>query len=266
LRLQGDHSVQISSLDNRIHAQSSKIAELEKANRSLQNEKAVLSAAVEARESKLIKMGELQTSFAELSQKVAQGDALRVELEESHKRYQGIQHDLQQVQELEQQWKSELEQANITVEHLSSRIQAQEEGAVSVHSQLDMLQKKNQQLKGERNNYKQKNDSLSKEISRLCRNGRAIKDIEKVMDDHQALLEEVEALRKQKRKALEDAHMYRTSYEQCKVAQQLAGVESETRNALERNAELERMVTNGIGYDGICQCQGDAIGNLQTSQ
>jgi septal ring factor EnvC (AmiA/AmiB activator) len=197
LRLQGDHAVQISSLDNRIHAQSSKIAELEKANRTLQNEKAVLSAAVEARESKLVKMGELQTSFAQLSQKVAQGDALRVELEESNKRCQGIQEDLQQVQELEQQWKSELEQANITVEHLSSRIQAQEEGAVSVHSQLDTLQKKNQQLKGERNNYKQKNDSLSKEISRLCRNGRAMKDIEKVMADHQALLKEVEALRKQ---------------------------------------------------------------------
>jgi hypothetical protein len=48
LRLQGDHAVQISSLDNRIHAQSSKTAELKKANRTLQNKKAVLSAAMEA--------------------------------------------------------------------------------------------------------------------------------------------------------------------------------------------------------------------------
>ena len=56
-KLKKDHGLHISSLENRIMAQSEKIADLEKANRSAQNEKAVLSAAVEARESKLAKMG-----------------------------------------------------------------------------------------------------------------------------------------------------------------------------------------------------------------
>jgi hypothetical protein len=46
----------LSTLENHIITQSEKIADLEKSNRSLQNEKAVLAAAVEARESKLVKM------------------------------------------------------------------------------------------------------------------------------------------------------------------------------------------------------------------
>jgi hypothetical protein len=54
IRMQGDHALHLSTWENRIITQSEKIADLEKSNRSLQNEKAVLAAAVEARESKAI--------------------------------------------------------------------------------------------------------------------------------------------------------------------------------------------------------------------
>jgi chromosome segregation ATPase len=228
--------------------QSEKVADLEKSNRTLQNEKAVLAAAVEARESKLVKMEKVQTSFDQLSEKVVQQDALRVELEESNKRYQELQRDLDQVTQFEKECRADLDHATQKVETLTTRIQKDEQSTASVHSQLDSLQKKNQQLKGERNNFKQKNDSLSKEISRLCRNGRTIKDIEKTLADHEALREEVQLLRQQKRMALEDAHLYRTSYEQSKVAQKLAGMDYETHAALERNAELDRLLAEMTEY------------------
>jgi hypothetical protein len=141
-----------------------------------------------------------------------------------------------------------LEHATQKVKTLTICIQKDEETNASVHSQLDSLQQKNQQLKGERNNFKQKNDSLSKEISRLCRNGRTIKDIEKTLADHEALRQEVELLRQQKRMALEDAHLYRTSYEQSKVAQKLAGMDYGTHAALERNAELDRLLAEMTEY------------------
>jgi len=53
---------------------------MEKTIRSLQNEKAVLSAAVDARDSKLVKMEDLQTSVHSLTAEVSKGDALRSEL------------------------------------------------------------------------------------------------------------------------------------------------------------------------------------------
>jgi exonuclease SbcC len=248
LRMQGVHESAVASLDNRIVSQAEKIAALEKANKVLQNEKALLNAAVEARESKLTKMGELQVSFEQLSEKVAQHDALRMQLEESGKRYESIKQDLEQVRQLEQQWKSELESTKTNVATLTTQIEGEEKRTAAALVQLEPLQKKNQQLKGERNSYKQKNDGLLKEISRLCKSGRSIKDIEKILLDSDALVEEVETLRRQKRKALEEAHTYRTSYEQSKVAQQASGIDYETHRSLERNAELERLLAEMTEY------------------
>ena len=247
-RMREDHLLHVSSLENRITSQSGKIAELEKANRILQNEKAVLAAAVEARESKLVKMGELQSSFKELSETVQQQDKLRVQLEESNKRYESLNEELERVTQFEKECRAELKETKQTVERLTDRISHDEETVASVHTTLDVLQKKNQQLKGERNSFKQKNDSLSKEISRLCRNGRSIQEIEKIMSDHESRKQEVALLRQQKRKALEEAHLYRTSYEQSKFATQIAGVDVETHRALERNAELERLLAEMTEY------------------
>jgi hypothetical protein len=256
VRLKGEHNLHSSTLEHRIMSQSEKIADLEKANRTLQNEKAVLSAAVEARESKLVRMGELRNSFDKLSKKVAQHDALRIELQETNKRYEEIREDLEQVSQFEKQCREELEQARKTVDQLSSRLQEHDQKTLDGQSQQADMLRKIQVLKSERNSYKQKGDSLSKEMSKLCRNGRTTKDIEKILADFDALRDEVEELRKQKRKALEDVHMYRTSYEQTRVAaEQLtsaAGSKAvhtyETRKALERNAELERLLEEMTEY------------------
>jgi chromosome segregation ATPase len=248
IRLQGDQSRRMVTFENKLSTQTEKITELEKANRNLQNEKAVLAAAVEARESKLGKMGELQESFEKLSEQVAQTEALRTELFNSNQKYADVQKELERVSQFEKQLLQDLDQAKASAEKLTTRLEEEESKTGSSQDQLASLQKKNQLLKAERNNFKQKNDSLSKEISKLCRNGRTIKDIEKICADHEARAHEVEALRKQKRKALEDVHMYRTSYEQSKVAQQLAGVDYETRKALERNAEMERLLSDLTEY------------------
>ncbi len=255
LKLEGDHFQKVAALESHSKAQNSKITDLEKANRSLQNEKAVLQATVEARESKLTRMAELQSSFEELSVKVAQHDALRSELETSHKRYEEIQQDLHKVETIEKECRSELANAKQSIEQLSAQIDQEREKSRFCQSELDPLQKKIQQLKGERNSFKHKNESLAKELSRICKNGRTIKDVERILADFDALLDEVETLRKQKRKALEDAHTYRTSYAQSKAAHELSGVEKETRAALERNAELERLLVETTEYINAQQMQ-----------
>ena len=105
-------------------------------------------------------MGELQSSFEELSEKVSQQESLRLQLEESGKRYANIKEDLEQVRQLEQQWKNDLDLANKEVSVLTTRVKDEEKKAAAALAQLKPLQKKNQQIMGERNNYKQKNDSL----------------------------------------------------------------------------------------------------------
>ena len=259
LRMENEHGQRVAVLDERNQSQATRIAELEKANRALQNEKAVLQAAVDAREAKLTRMGELQNSFNALSAKVAQHDALRMELENANQRYEDIRKDLQKVEEVEKECRTELSNAKDSIERLTSKINEEQEKAVSCHSQLGVLQKQIQLLKGERNNYKQKNESLSKEVALVCRNGRTMKEVEKILSEHQSLRDEIESLRKQKRKAQEEAHEYKTLYDKAKTAEEFAGVEVETRQALERTAELEHLLGEMTEYVTAKDMQMDTL-------
>jgi hypothetical protein len=242
------HKQQILQLEQTMQHRAEHIVDLEKANRALQNEKAVLTAAVEARESKLVRMGELQEANQKLSQDMTHNKALQAKLEQSEKQREALQQELMAMTEAQGTLRTELDVAMRKIENLQRRLEGEQTKASSHQVQLDSLLKMNQQLKGERNNYRQKNESLSKEISRLCRDGRTIRDIEKFVADHNAVVQEVDLLRVQKRKALEDAHQYRTLYEQIKASEQVLGVEEDTLRAVERCTELERVLTEMTDY------------------
>jgi len=261
-KLEANHKSVVTGLETKLSKQADKIAELEKQNRSLQNEKAVLGATVEARESKLVKLEDLQISNSELSKKVAQQGVLEAQLEESHKKHERLQTELEDRKEAETECRKELGVAKKKIELIQKRMKGDQEKASTWQSQLDAIQKKNQQLKGERNSYKQKNESLSKEVTRLCRGGKNIRDIEKILADHESLLQETELLRAQKRKALEEAHKYRISYEQAKAAEEALALnpdERETRRILERTAELERLLAEMTDYVTAKQMQLDTL-------
>merc|ERR1712238_168935 len=155
--------------------------------------------------------------------------------------------------------RTELDVALTTITTLKTCSQGEQDKASSCHSQLGIVQKKNQQLQGERNNYKQKNESLSKEVARLCRGGRNMHDIHQIVADHDSFVQETELLRVQKRKAVEDAHMYRTLYEQVKAVEEMSELEQETRYALERTTELERLLAEMTEYVSAKEMQFDTM-------
>ncbi|KAL3944620.1 MAG: hypothetical protein SGBAC_001280 [Bacillariaceae sp.] len=242
------HMENVKDLEGSISKQSEKITELEKNNKSLQNEKAVLSAAVEARESKLLRMGELQSSLNEMSEQVAKYDALQAELDHSNSRCIEFEKSIKEASESEAKCQIDLQSALERIDTLTIGVKQEEEKLTSFKKEIEPLQKKNQKLKAERNSFKQKNDSLTKEIARICRNGRSVNEIDKILSNYESLLEEIELLRKQKKKALEDAHQYRMSYEQAKTAQEKSGLDTQTSSVLERNAELERVIAEMTEY------------------
>jgi len=258
-KTESKHWAQVSELKEKLDSQAATIADLEKTVKSHQNERAVLTAAIEARESKLGKMAELQESYTALSSKVSQQDQWKKELEETTHRYKELKGDLQRVTQLERQCRHERDSGKEALRSLNDELEISKDTATTFREELNSIRTKNQKLKSERNSYKQKADSLSKEISRICRNGRTLTDVERVLADVEARQEEVQLLRKQKRKALEECHSYRKSYEQSRTAQQLMmhattnptkKVDPNNSSALllERNVELERLVTELTEY------------------
>jgi len=241
--LKREHATLVSSHESTLVSQSEKVTELEKAVRTLQNEKALLSAAVEARESKLSKMAELQESCDQLTVKVQQQNAIRSNVDDANRRYQDVFSKLESVAKSESDCKVELDKSQTEVVALHDRIQAEKSNTDACKSELEAQQIKIQKLIAERNSYKQKGDSLSKEIGRICKNGRTIRHVEKIIVDDAARRDEVNSLREQKHKALEDLQHYRTAFDQSRMAQKMAGMDHDSAKVLERNAELERLLS-----------------------
>ena len=258
-RMRSDHSRAVESLNRELDSRAATIAELEKSLRILQNEKAVLSATVEARDSKLTKMSELQSSLREMKVEVDKTNDLRDLLQKTSQKSEVLAKQLESATEREEFLRVELKECKEKTLRLQDKIQAEAKKTKSCRTELDTQQMKIQKLTAERNSYKQKSDSLSKEISKVCRHGRSIKEVEKIIADDSARRQEVELLREQKRKALEDLDFYRTSFEQSRAAQRLAGVDQETSKILERNAELERLLSELTEYVSAKEMQLDTL-------
>jgi len=257
-KLKEDQAVRVSKLNLQIERQAKIIADLEKTVKSHSNEKAVLTAAVEARDSKLVKMAELQASHKELSSRVTQQDQWKNELDESLQRYQELKSDWQKTSEEKVECENELQSVKMKIESLLAESERSKQMSAKWQEELKNVETKNQKLKSERNSYKQKADSLTREISRICKNGKTLSDIEKILADDEARQEEVALLRKQKRKAMEECHIYRRSFEQTRAAQNLMHhAKASPKNKkednnfallLERNVELERLVSELSEY------------------
>jgi hypothetical protein len=212
-------------------------AELQKQNKQWQNEKAVLQAAVDARENKL----------EHAQQEIAQ---MRIQLEEQEKSESERQdRRILELQSAVEQTRKELQEKDSLIATMQTECKELEDKyqqgqtVVEAHQQEHAaLTMKLQKLKAERCHFKQKNESLQKEIAAICKNGRTIRQVEKLIADDAARQQEVALLRQQKKEALTELEHYRTAYQEAKHAQKMAGLDLDVTRLLERNAELERLV------------------------
>jgi seryl-tRNA synthetase len=142
----------------------------------------------------------------------------------------------------------DLEKANKDIEILAVTLKDEKKSMEAVKREASKIKSQFQKTRGERNTYKQKADSLAKEMSRICRNGRGIADIEKLIHNHQALNVEAAQLRSDKKKALEEVEDCRAEHEQFVQAQIQAGADGEAVRTVQRNMELQGIITGMTEY------------------
>ena len=80
MKMRKDFLLRISSLESELKDKQESNLEYEKVLRSWNNEKAILTAAIEARDGKLIRFAELQSQVLELESVLEERDSLRFEL------------------------------------------------------------------------------------------------------------------------------------------------------------------------------------------
>jgi chromosome segregation ATPase len=245
---QRDWELKIRTLESELEVLNNRILALEKANRTLANEKDILTAAVEAREGKLARMAELQSSLEEMTTQVSQQHEMQKLVDQLNERWKDAQSNADRIALAKIESEKELEGISSELKMVKEQLGKEVSKTVSHQSELEKEQMKIQKLKAERNSYKQKGDSLAKEMACICRNGRTVREVEKILADDATRRQEVELLREQKRKAVEELEHYRKAYEQSLHVQLVAGLDHETAKLLERNAELERLLSELTEY------------------
>ena len=139
---------------------------------------------------------------------------------------------------------SSLDRSNQMLQDANGVIQTQQQLVKEYEHELELTQSKLQQTKMERNSSKQKADSLLKEMSRICKNGRGMEDVERMIVDQESMQQEISILRCQKAKALHDLELSRAAYDRLVEAQTMAGLDVDAMRALQQNVELERVVSS----------------------
>jgi len=241
-----DGAMKIAAVENEMKKKLEDQTELEKVIKVLENEKAVMAASIEARDSKLQKMASLQDTVDLLSAQSKKYESVRAQLNDMEGKYENKQKDLELTIESKEQVSEELEQTKTTIDELSKRFEEEKEQLKEGKREIQKCQMASQTFKAERNSAKQKAESLSKEMARVHKT--STEQQQKWLEHEIALNEEISSFRKQKRDALEELEESRSHHILAMQAHHNAGIDGEAVRAVGQRAELEHVVAELTEY------------------
>jgi len=93
------------------------------------------------------------------------------------------------------------------VNDVTKQLQDEKNKSVSLQKQLEELQGLYRILETDRNRLNEKSENLTKDMARICKNGMNVADVERIIDERPALVEEIDNLQAQKKRLSEEVVM-----------------------------------------------------------
>jgi len=250
-RMRQEYEARIASLEERIKQRKNVSSEQEKTITTLTNEKAVLEAAVEAREGKLSTMKKIQDTVSDLRKQVS-------DKESAKKDFDRCQADLKKMTvkfNTARKKLGQIEQLKVQLQESQENAKKEQKAAERCKAQMESANVRCQKLKVELRSAKQKVESLSKDISRAHATTRnSSKDVERakkmklIEQECLELKEEISRLTSEKRQIAEERDESRRLHEQSIKSQVEAGIDEKVVRALTRYDDLERVVSELTEY------------------
>ncbi len=254
-----DFKNHLQDSERKLKDQDTITSEYDKSIKALHNEKAVLTAAVEARDRKIEKISTQLEDMESLKEKVIEGEIAKSQLSELKQKHKAIKDEMGKMYTVEQNLTRNLEEMKKDKREIETNLESERELSAAMKKETSKMKLQFQKARGERNMFKQKADSLAKEMSRICRNGRDINDIEKLIHNHQVLTSEIAQVRSEKKKAMDEVERCKKNYSEYVEAQIRVGADNDAVRALQRNIELERVVTEMTEYLNAKQMQLESV-------
>jgi len=171
----------------------------------------------------------------------------------------------------EQRLRTELERTTISLSAARSAFDDAESRISKLEIKVETMEGMNHRLCMERNSYRQKADSLSKEISKICRHGLDIKQIEHLVEERAKMQKQIQDLHNEKRYANAEMERVRADYDELLESHAASRLrEASPQPAIgtesaEHRSELERVISNLTEYVNAKEMQLETVKQVNRS-
>lgn len=232
----------IGAMNEEIASHTSTTAQLQKNVKSLENEKSVQNARVQNLQNKAADVAKLQAKVKTLTALSSKSSSLEKQLGIVTEKANALvlsNESLIDENKKMRKISSEATEKLLVVTNKATKFERDFEAA---NSELAAATKSNQLLIAERNSLKAKSQSIAKDLGRLTKNSRSVKDIEKIIATHEKLVVDNSLLKAEKKYAQETMLEYKEAAEIHADARQRAGINGEAERAVQQRGELERII------------------------
>lgn len=272
-RVAATHSAEIRNLQSQLQDQSNQTTVAVKAHRTLQNETTLLTATLAARDNKLAQLTTVQHDCRKAQDALAElQQAHRLcqeQLAESKSHMSRVIAARVAAESARSTLEAELVTARTALEQAKRTCDEQTTLASACRDRLTQEQVLLQKTKAERNSYQQRVESLAKEMARVCKQGRTIRELEQLVADDAARRTEVMTLRQQHKTVREERDQWRQAHADAVRAAARSTPGSHHSNASwatkERVAELERVVADLTAYVAAQEMQVTTLREVNTT-
>jgi chromosome segregation ATPase len=149
---------------------------------------------------------------------------------------------------IQNELEARLKKIDHDLETALSEVQKERELSNQSKIELDKLKTLLQTIRGERNSFKQKADSLAKEMSRLRKSDVEARNYERSQEDYKKLQDEVISLRSERRAIKDELEATKMAHSAYIQAQEQAGEDIDLIRSLNKCTELERVISDMTEY------------------
>lgn len=216
------------------------VQKLQKSLKSVENEKSVQSARVQNLENKTADLEDLRGKVRALTASSNKSMALGKQLNIATGKVESLQLTNDSLIEETKGLRKSASEANSALTSTTTKFEVLSKTHTTTTTDLQTATKQSQKMTAERNSLKQKAASLSKDMQRLSRGGRSVKELEKMIQHFDEMRIENSVLKAEKKAANETMMEYKEAAELHVDARQRGLVDGEAERALQQRAELER--------------------------
>ncbi|GMI35337.1 hypothetical protein TeGR_g7324, partial [Tetraparma gracilis] len=212
--------------------------------KSVGNEKAVLAARINNLENKLQAFGEMQEAARKNERAVARAAAVDKQLAAATER-------IEEMRERGQEKEADLKAATAdnaknaaSAARLGKELESASASLALSREQGEVLASQVTKLTTERNSLKAKHLSIAKDLARLTKNNRSVKEIEGIINSFESMSVQNSVLKAERDQALDEVKDYKSASEIFADSRKKATVVGEAEKALQVKAELERIISS----------------------